>query len=237
MTDKFLVKAIYHVCNFERDQYIEQALALHNSQDHAEAIRYIGYCIYAKVSDKDIAKRWSLPVKTVVALRSLFFDFSGFPKDRLANFTCLRQLANNGVISDVDFAFYKRVYELGELGLKAQTDFYSLTDEEKKKVEEYLGKSVVANTFNINFSIRNQKDALSYGAVVSNLASYFIKRSEITYLAAKTRNLDAATRRIEGDMIGSESLMSSLDEEIMGILREHSLHEDVQEYKTLSDLK
>lgn len=237
LQDKFLIKAIHHASNYKRDAGITYALELYNSAEHVEAVRYIGYCIYAKVSDKDIAKRWNIPVNAVEALRLLFFDFSNFPKDRLANFTCLRQLANNGVITDTDFAYYKRVYELGELGLKAQTDFFSLTKEEKRTVEEYLGKSVVANTLNINFSIRNLKDANNYGAIVSNLASYYIKEAEISYFTAKTENIRASTRKLEGDMLGATSDVSQLDEDVMEILRQHSLHEETIEYKRLDSLK
>jgi hypothetical protein len=235
--DKFLAKAVKHVSNFEHNYAIAFALELYNSQTHVETVRYIGYCIYAKIEDKNIAKRWNVPTKVITALRMLFFDFSNFPKDRLANFTCLRQLANSGVISDTDFAYYKRVYELGELGLKAQTDFFSLDDKEKRKVEEYLGKSIVANTLNINFSIRNLKDANNYGAAVSNLASYYIKQAEISYFSAKTKNTEASTRKLEGDMVGVESNITDLDQEILNILREHSLHETTVEYKTLDSLK
>lgn len=237
ITDRFLVKLIKHIANYEIDPHITYAFELGRNQEYSEIFKFIGYCIYAKVTDKDIAKRWNIPVKHVEAIRLLFYDFSSFPKDRIANISYLRQLTNIGLFTDVDFAYYKRVFELGELALKAQTDFYSLTPPEKKIVEEYLGKSLIANTLNLHFTVKNQKDALDYGLVVSNLASYYIKTSEATYFESKIRNLDATTRRIEGDMRGSDVSMSTLDVELMSMLERHSLQDDTIEYKTLDMLK
>lgn len=237
LPDAFLRKAIKHVSNFEHDPYIAQAFALFQSSEYEEIVKFIGYCLYAKIGDKEIAKRWQLPIKTVEALRLLFFDFSKFPKDRVANFTFLRQLANNGTISDIDFSYYKRVFELGELGLKAQTDFASLTTEERAIVEEYLGKTVISNTFNLQFSIRNQKDALAYGSVISTLGNYYIKQAETNYFLAKIKNVNAVTKRIEGEATATNENMTALDREMMDLLRENSLQEVKVEYKTLADLK
>lgn len=237
LNDTFLRRAIKHVSNYEYDHYIGQAFSLFQSPEYEEIVKFIGYCLYAKISDKEVAKRWQLPIKTIEALRLLFFDFSKFPKDRVANFTFLRQLANNGTISDIDFSYYKRVFELGELGLKAQTDFSSLTKEEREVVEEYLGKTVISNTFNLQFSIRNQKDALAYGSVISTLGNYYIKQAETNYFIAKTKNVIAVTKRIEGESTATNENMTTLDKEMMALLKENSLQEIKVEYKTLSDLK
>lgn len=236
INDAFLVRAIKHVSNIKYDKSIAYALELNNSKDHNEIIKFMGYCFYAKVEDVEIAKRWNIPVKHVEALRLLFFDFSGFPKDRIANFTFLRQLANNGVISDMDFAYYKRVFEMGELGLRAQTDFFNLSQEDKRNVEEYLGKSVISNTLNLNFSVRNQKDAHAYGAVVSNLSAYYIKEEERAYFKAKTKNLDMQTRRLEGELLGSQEDLTDIDKEFMQVLREHSLTDSPVELKSIREL-
>lgn len=233
INDKFLIKLIKHYVNYEHDQHIAYALDLGKNPDYIEIFKFIGYCIYAKVTDKDIAIRWNLPVKHIEAIRLLFYDFSSFPKDRLATIAHLRQLTNIGLFTDVDFAYFKRVFELGELGLKAQTDFHTLSKAEKKIIEEYLGKSLVANTLNLHFSIKNQRDAIQYGNVVSNLSTYYIKQSEATYFESKIKNLDAMTRRIEGDMRDTEMNMTPIDKELMALLSEHSLRDTQVEYKTL----
>lgn len=237
ITDKMLVTLIEHISNFRYNRHIAYALELGRNPSYTEIFRFIGYCIFAKIPDANIAKRWRIPIKHVEAIRLLFFDFSCFPEDRLAVLAYLRQLTMLGVYSETDFAYYKRVFELGELGLKAQTDFYSLTKAEKKLIEEYLGKSIVATALNLNFTIKSQKDALEYSQIVSTLASHQIKEVERSYLEAKIRNLDANTRRIEGDLSSSEIGMSTQDQEYMALLTEHSLRDDRHEYKTLDMLK
>lgn len=234
--DLFFQSLIKHHSNFEYNQHIAYALELARNKDYLEIFKFIGYCIYAKIKDEAIAIRWNIPVKHVEALRLIFYDFSNFPKDRLAALTYLRQLTNSGLFTDIDFAYYRRVFELGELGLKAQTDFYNLTAEEKKLIEEYLGKSIISTTLNLNFSIKNQKDAVQYGVVVSNLASYNIKTSETSYLDAKIRNLNANTKRIEGEMNAGDVRMSDNDIELLSLLSEHSLHDSRPEMKTLDML-
>lgn len=243
--DDFMKRLIYHHSNFKFDRHIKYALDLYRSVENKEVFRFIGYGIYCQLTDAQLAKRWRLPVKHIEAVRNLFWDFSRFPKDRVANFTYLRQLANNGVISDVDFVFFKRAYELGDLGIRAQLDFTTLNADERRTVEEYLGKTVIANTLNLSFTIKTQKDAVSYGLIVSNLASYYIKQKEASFmdarivnLDAQTRNLNASTLRIEGALDKQIDGLSELDQQMMELLREHSFNEaPPQEYKTLADLK
>ena len=243
--DDFLKKLIYHHSNFKFDRHIKYALDLYRSSENREIFRFIGYGVYCGLTDSQLAKRWRLPVKHVEAIRNIFWDFSRFPKDRVANFTYLRQLANNGVISDVDFVFFKRAFELGDLGIRAQLDFTNLNNDERRIVEEYLGKTVIANTLNLSFTVKTQKDAVQYGLIVNNLASYYIRQKEAHYMDAKivnldaqTRNLNASTLRIEGDLSKVTDDLSELDKQMMELLRDHSFQEaPPQEYKTLSDLK
>ena len=237
INDRFLVSMIKHISNFESNPHIAYAFELGRNPDYSEIFKFIGYCIYAKIPDSSIAVRWNIPIKHVEAIRLIYYDFSSFPKDRLANIAYLRQLTNIGLFTDIDFAYFKRVFELGELALKAHNDFYSLTLPEKKLVEEYLGKTLISNTLNLHFAVKNQKDAVEYGLIVSNLASYYIKTAEATYFESKIRNLDAATRRIEGDLKGTDASMTDLDKEFMTMLNEHSLQDEKLEYKTLDSLK
>jgi len=238
ITDPFLKRLILHHSNFKFDLYIQKALDMYKSPDHKDIVKFIGYCIYAKVSDKEIAKRWCMPVGQAEALRLIFYDFSHFPKDSVANFTYLRQLTNIGLFDDVDFAFFKRAFELGELGLKAQTSYYLLTPSEKKIIEEFLGKSIVTTTLNLNFAIRNQKDAVGYGTMISNLASYYIKQSEMTYFEAKTENLKACTKRIVDAGPTDTDTTTQLDKELLDLLTSYSLQDSEKiQYKSLDSLQ
>ena len=237
IADPFLCRLVMHHSRLKYDSNIAYALDMGSNEAYSELFKFIGYCIFAGITDTKIAIRWKIPTKHVEAIRLIFFDFSFFPKDRLAMLTHLRQLTANGCYSDVDFLYFKRVFELGELGLKAQTDFYTLTAKEKKTIEEYLGKSVVANVFNLNFSLRTQKDAVEYGTVVGHLSNYYIKNVEKDYFESKIRNLDASTRRIDGDLLNEDHGMTPLDKQYMALLTEHSLIDEQIEYKTLASLK
>ena len=236
--DEFLRRLIYHVSNYIYDADIKFALDMSRSEEQTLIFKFIGYGIYSQLTDAQIAKRWRLTLRQVEAIRCIFYDFSRFPKDRVANFTYLRQLANIGVIDDVDFNFFKRAFELGDLGIRAIIDYQNLTPDEKVKVQEFLATTIVTNTLSLNFTVTTYKDAVAYGAVVSNLASYYIKQKESSFIDARIRNLNAMTNRVENDLLGEVEDLSALDNEMLVLLRNHSLQEVPQlEYKTLADLK
>lgn len=236
LNDSFFVRLVKHAANLEFDHYIATALKLYNNPEREESLRFIGYNFYAKKPDTEIAKAWSMPVRVIEALRLLFYDFSSFPKERLANFTCLRQMVVNGYISDLDFAFYKRIYELGDLGLKAQIDFNQLTTEEKSQVNDYLNESYTSNVFNLNFSIQNKKDTSQYLSALGSLAEMSIKKKEVELVSAKIKNLNAATRRIDTESTNMETNMTSIDQDFIELLRQNSLKEVVPTLKTIADL-
>lgn len=236
--DEYLRKLVLHHSNFKVDPDIKYAFRLYKSKDHDEVFKFIGYSIFAGVSDSQLAKRYNATKSQMVAVRKIFFDFSRFPKDRVAKFAYLRQLANIGLFSDVDFNYFKRVFEMGELGLRAQVDFTHLTQPEKLQVREYLSDSIVVNTLNVNFAIRSQKDAVTYGTMVSSLTDYYIKQKEAQFFDARIHNLNVVTSRIEGQLTPITDGVTDLDKKFIDLIREHSLQEPTPfEYKTLDMLK
>lgn len=236
LNDAFFVRLVRHMANKEFDPYIASALSLYNNPAREEAMRFIGYNFYAKKSDAALAKDWSMPVKLIEAIRLLFFDFSSFPKDRLANFTCLRQLVVNGLITDLDFSYYKRIYELGELGLKAQIDFINLTDEEKSKVKDYLATSHTTTVLNLNFSVQCKKDAAQYLGALHSLTDLTIKKKEVEMVTAKIENLKASTRRLDTEASSMEMQYSDIDKKFMTLLDQASFNQGIPELKTIADL-
>lgn len=236
--DKYVNKLIKHISGINHDEHIQYAIELASSKEHQDIFRFIGYGIYANLTDKELAARWKISFKKIEAIRKLFFDFSAFPKDRIANFTYLRQLHNLGLFDQIDFNYFRAIFALGELGIRAQIDYHNLSNDDKLKINEFLGNSSISNTLNLNFAVNSKKDAMEYVSVISNLANYHIKQKEAGYFDAKTRNLDATTKRIEGSMLGAVEDMNTLDREMMDLLREYSLKETEQtEFKTISDLK
>lgn len=221
--DKFFVRLIKHLSNFEYDQNIAFAIQLFKSQDTNIIFRYLGYYFFAGVEDKELAKKWKLSVKKIETVRQLFFDFSKFPKDRTVAFAYLRQLEQLDVLQDLDFSHYRRIYDLGELGLRAETDYFNLSIEEKGQVDYYLASSIVSNTLSLKFNIQSKKDAYMYNNVISNFANFAIKKEEVQVMRAKTKHLEASTRKIdnESDLGGNELMLE--DEEGLRLLRELSL--------------
>lgn len=237
ISDQFLRRMVLHQSQVLFDADIAYALTVASSDEYKEIFRFIGYCIYAKVSDVDIAKRWRIKIRQVEAIRNIFFDFSKFPTDRLANLTYLRQMTFAGVFDEDDFAFYKRAFDLGELGIRAQTDYQGLTDAERDRIREFLGHSVVENTLNIQFTVKSQKDAYAYANTVGNLANYYIKHAELENLRAKTNQINVMTSKIETDMGKNTDVdLTELDRKYMELLREHSLQEVMPQHRSFVEL-
>lgn len=238
LQDTFLQRLIYHISNYKMDWDIQHAFDMKAHPEHSEIFRFIGYGIYCKIPDVQLAKRWNKTVRQIEAIRELFFDFSRFPKDRVANFTYLRQLANIGAFDAVDFAFFRRAFDLGDLGIRAQIDYTNLDADEKQVVIDFLGQAAVTNALQINMAVKSQKDAVQYGLIISNLADYHIKHKEAEYFDAKIQNLRAQTKRIDSTLLGEIDDLTELDTQMVDLLRKHSLKEPPQpQYKSLADLK
>lgn len=171
LQDIWLKKLVFHAFGNKQYSEITFALALHGDELFEQQFRYIGLEIFANESDINIGKRWKIPVNNITAIRNLFYDFSYFPVSRVAQWSLLVQLLNNDDIADEDFALYKRVYELGHLGVKAQVDGYHLDSNERQLISEYLAKSAMKNTFDIQFAIKTNKDAKDYNNVLSAMAN------------------------------------------------------------------
>ena len=241
LEDEFLARAIKHFNNFEYDPYIQYAVNFSkgnsiNTKDTSILFNYIGYQIFGGKTDSELAKVWKMPVKAAEALRLLFFDFSRMPKDRTLVFATLRQLQYSGVLDETEFDCYKRIYDLGYLGLRARDDFYSLTDEEQVTVKRYLSTTVVSNVYNINMTIRNQKDAQGYQNILNNLGNFYIKQEEMKLLDAKVRNLNAGTERILKET-GQSSSVDILDAEAMEYLKNASMRQGYSNCPSLIDLE
>jgi len=237
LNDGFLKKLLYHVSNFKYDNYIQFAVGFKMSKEHEHIFRAIGYHIYAGFSDGEIAKRFKLYSRQIEAIRNLFFDFVHIPQEPTARAAYFTQLVDNEIITDLDRRFYKLIAELGEIGLKAHSNFHSLTAEEKIIVEDYLGNSMLDNVLSLNFAVTDMKDALSFNAVINNLASFYIKKEEVNYYRAKVRNLDASTTRITSESNAELLNVDPEDEEALKLIGQLALKENsLPDYKAITEL-
>jgi hypothetical protein len=236
--DEPLRNFLHHIARVKYFSEYDFAVKFHSSKDHQRTCCVIGYCIFAGLSDTEIAKRYKLYPKQIRALRELFFDFTNTPTEVVARSAYFTQLADNQVISDVDRRYYKIIGSLGELGLKADADPHSLTFDERERLNAYLGDSMIDNVTSLYFSIEDKKDALNYNSVINNLASFLIKKEEIKYFQAKVRNLDASTTRILNDKVDFDSATQEEDEIALQMISQLALKENaLPEYKSITELK
>ena len=239
INDLWFRKLARHVANYEFCPEIDAALRLHLNDDYEQIKRYVGHLIFAQVSDKDIAKQWELPVKTITALRMLFFDFTSLPKSPVARWGTLVQWVNNGDIKPDEFALYKRVHEMGELGLKAQVAGAFLNDDERLKVKDYLTKSATSNTFNIQFSTRTPRDAVLYNRVIGDLVRMDLQREELKLRQCEQRLMDMQVQKISKEMNidKTQELQSEDLRLIQSAINLLSKEDSAPRYKTIFNLE
>jgi len=237
LNDAYLKRLLYHATNYRYDSHIQFAVGFKLSKEHNHLFKAIGYHVYAGLADQEIARRFKLYPQQITAIRQLFFDFTHSPKDPTARAAYFTQLVDNNIITDLDRRYYKLIAELGELGLKAHTNYHALTTEEKILVEDYLGNTMLDNVFSLNFSITDIKDALNFNSVINNLASFYIKKEEVNYYRAKVRNLDACTQRIANDRSSELVNIDSEDEEALKLIGKLALKENsLPDYRAITEL-
>jgi hypothetical protein len=237
IVDAPLRNFLYHAARIRYSKDYEFAVKFRNSPEHQRSFCVVGYCIFAGLSDTLIAYRHKLRVGQVKALRELFFDFTNAPTDVIARAAYFTQLTDNQIISDVDRRYFKIIGSLGELGLKADADPSSLTNEEKERLNSFLADSMLDNVTSIYFSIEDKKDALAYNTVINNLASFCIKKEEIKYFQAKVKHLDATTSRIVNERTNYDTSMQEEDVLAIELISQLALKENsLPEYKVITQL-
>ena len=238
INDPWFKKLVSHVCNIEASSDIDAAIKLHLNDEYAQIKRYIGNLIFAKVEDAVIAKQWGFATKTITALRMVFFDFSAMPKDPVAQWGTLVQWVNNGDIKADEFALYRRVHELGPLGLKAQVAGAFLEDDERLKVKDYLTKTAMTNTYNIQFATRTPRDALIYNRVIGDLVRMDMQREELKVRQSEAKLLDLQVEKLGRELnIGHTQELQSEDLKlIQGAINALAKEDNEPRYKTVFEL-
>jgi predicted nucleotidyltransferase len=228
----------------EYNEAIATALTLKADENCQEIFRYIGYCIFLGKTDREIAVKWRMKPLHVEAIRMLFYDFSRLPKDTVAKMTFFRQLVINGKLTDADFEFYKLLNDLGDIGLKAKTNYKLLTIDEQLAIENYLGSAMVENVLKLKMSVRTLKDSLNFNNVLNMLGNFYIKKAEIGLTGAKVKNLEASTKKIETDLGNivkggqeHEKLFDTVKNMESTVRMLSLLDSPIPEYKPITDLK
>lgn len=217
LNDLWLRKLVLHVSNIEYSHDIASALRLHIDDEYEQIKRYIGHLIFAKLSDVEIAKQWSFQPGTITALRMLFFDFTALPKNPVAQWATLVQWVNNGDIKPDEFALYRRVHELGPLGLKAQVAGAFLEDNERLAIRDYLTKTATTNTYNIQFATRTPRDALIYNRVIGDLVRMDLQREELKVRQGEQKLLEMQVQKLGKEL--NEGRVQELQSEDLKLIQ------------------
>lgn len=178
LNDPFLKRMVFHCFNYKFDSYIDEAIRFYKDPSNSMNTKWFNYCFFGKLSDKELARNWRKSIGFIQALRLIFFDYSHWPTDRIAQFSMMRQLVTNQELDDQDYHYFRRIYDLGRVGLKSAIGIDKLDDSEKKVIDAYLGASAVDNMLNIRYTIGNIKDAHNFGRIMDSHKEKEIKREE-----------------------------------------------------------
>lgn len=187
INDAPMLQLVEHASGMIHNEDIAFALKLGSEDAQSIIAKFIGYSIFLGKSDFDIFKVWHIAPKRVAWFRLLFFDFSHFPKHPVAQWALLRQLTHNDIFTEIDFNFFKRMHDLGDLALKALCDFNNLTAFERESIEKYLGNSAILNVMDQHAAIRNKQDALDYTKSVMEFAKLKVQIKNVANIEAMTQ--------------------------------------------------
>ena len=236
LQDEGLRNELLHVTGVKTNQAIAAALAFYLAPSNSELVRHINYACYYGMSSMEMAKRWKIPVKTVDALKSLFFDYSHFPNDRYVRFSLIRQMVAEKTLDDADYHRFRRIFDLGKAGLESLLGYDQLDDSDKAKVRNYLSSSVIDNSLDLRYSITNAKEALDYGRLIAN---YSTMNAHLGKLRAETTGIEANNARLLKEL--AEASASSKTEDDTNLysllLKEQSLINATPIYPSIHDVR
>lgn len=211
-----LKRLIRHQFGLQHDSSVERALKWYLDKDNSELVRHVNYACYYGMSDIEMAKRWQQPVAIIQTIRSLFYDYSHLPVDRLARFSFIRQLVASGELDDADYHRFRRIFDLGKLGLDSILGCRKLSIEDQQQIEAYLGSSVLDNTLDLRYTITNRKEALEFNRTMQTMAE--VKQNKLdnelrrSMLTIQLRNLESQETSVE--LLSSDAAMVSFQERI-----------------------
>jgi hypothetical protein len=235
INDEFLVKLIKHCYNIEGNEYIADAIKFFKNKNNDITCRWLNYSIYGGKTDKEMAVQWKKPIKFIQALRLIFFDYTSWPKDKLVQYSLIRQMVSNNEIDDTDYHAFKRIYDLGDLGLRSILGHQCLNETERDIIKHYLAGSGVDNLMDQRFAITNLKESVMFNKSVAEYANIGLRRLEMEQKAAIMR---LTASRMEKELGTSEDTDVYVEDSIlMDNMREMMKKDNPGEYPTIIDIK
>jgi hypothetical protein len=235
INDSFLQKLIRHCFNIEGNEYISEAIKFYKNKNNSTTVKWINYSIYGGKTDKELALQWRKPLRFIEALRLTFFDYSGWPKDKLVQYSLIRQAATNNDIDSSDYHVFRRIYDLGDLGLRSILGYQTLTDDERDIIKHYLASAGVDNLMDQRFSITNLKESISFNRSVTEYANIGLRKLEMEQKAAV---MHLTAQRLEKELgIEDENNVYFEDTALMNNLREMMSDDNPGEFPSFIDIK
>lgn len=235
LNDAFLKRMVFHCFNYKHDKYIEEALRFYKDPSNSMNTKWFNYCFFGRLSDKELAINWNKPVGFIEALRLMFYDYSHWPKERIAQFSMMRQLVSNQEIDDQDYHHFRRIYDLGRVGLKSAIGLDKLEPEEIRQIDAYLGASAVDNMLNLRYTITNSKDAHNYGKLMNEHRGNNIRKVEAEQ---RTELLKLTANKLAREMgVGQDNTLFYEDEVLLKEMREMGKLNFRPKFPSFVDLK
>lgn len=208
INDEWFKKLLRHRFGTKGDMAISNAIELMLKRDQQHISQCIGYYFFAGLTEAEIAKKFDLKLSVVRALKYIFFDFSALPKDSVAKWLVIRQLAENGDIPEEQMPTYKLIFDMkGELGIKARFTQHHMDSVEAGKAKDYLSNSGWTNMLNINYYIRSKRDLLDYNRNITELGKLSLQKQEIKLREQEARLMELNVLRQQKEMnIGKEEI-------------------------------
>jgi len=234
INDEFFKRLIRYCYNVEGDEYVGSAIQFYKNESQAQNCKWIHYSIYSGMSDKEIAVSWRKPVKFIEALRLTFFDYSAWPNDRLVQYSLIRQMVENGELDTHDHHLFRRIYDLGEVGLRSAIGHVTLTPEEQDIVKSYLGGSAADNLMDQRFCVSNLKESILFNQGVAQFANLSLRKEE---LKVKAELMRLEITKAQKDLgVEENDTLQAEDTLLLDNMREKMQQDEPGEYPSYIDI-
>jgi hypothetical protein len=235
INDQFLIKLIKHCYNIQHNEYISDAIKFYKNENNNMTCKWLNYSIYGGLTDKELAIKWQKPIKFIEAIRLVFFDYSGWPKDKLVQYSLIKQSHTNHELDIQDYHAFRRIYDLGELGLRSILGHQLLTEEERDTVKSYLAGSGVDNLMDQRFAVTNLKESVIFSRSVGEYTTIGLRRLEMEQKAAIMK-LTANKMTKELGIEDGETVYVE-DSVLLGEMRKQMSIDNPMEFPSVIDVK
>jgi hypothetical protein len=234
LNDDFLRRLILHSINYQYDENIEQAIRFYLDKTNGEVKDWFRYAVYCGYTDAKLAKQWKMSVGTVHALRLAFFDYTHWPKDRLAQFALLRNLQANKEMTEADFHVHKRILDLGDAGLRSIFDQHNLTEEERCSIDLYLKSCPASELLSLKYAVRTSRDAHAFNRAVLDYGMVDIRQKQLQLQGEMLRLTSAKLSKEMG--VSEHAQVFVEDTELMRELEEGKRFDHIPEFPSFIDV-